>query len=165
MHFFERLVGGFGQTLSQHASFAGSGGSGHLPLHAGQLGGAPDAGHTVRHAGFFGSNVNSSHVASGSGMPASFGGSGISTFVRSVMILPASPLNSTVSLYLPASPRLGANTRMKYLPFASAIAAVRWRDLLPRLAPFETTIGVPHSSNTSNDSCRPGRGGVHFSVK
>ena len=83
-----RLVGGFGQTLSQHAGFCGSGGSGHLPLHAGQPAGAPAVGHTVRHAGFFGSNANSSQVASGSGTAASLGGSGISTLDRSIAIAP-----------------------------------------------------------------------------
>src|SRR6185503_2248194 len=88
LHALARLVGGFGQTLSQHAGFCGSGGSGHLPLHAGQFGGGDVDGHTVRHAGFFGSNENSSQVASTSGIAASFGGSGISTFVRSIAIGP-----------------------------------------------------------------------------
>ena len=59
-----------------------SGGSGHLPLHAGQPGGAPVVGQTFLHAGFFGSNVNSSHAISASGTAASFGGSGISSFER-----------------------------------------------------------------------------------
>src|SRR4051794_3471789 len=105
-HAFTRRSGGFGHAIvGQHAGLLASAGSGHLPLHAGQPGGALEVGQTERHAGFLMSNVNSSHTASASGTAASFGGSGISTFVRSMAIGPLEPLKSTVSLYLPASPR------------------------------------------------------------
>src|SRR5215813_8075608 len=51
---------------------------------------------------------------------------------------------------------------MKYLPFAFSTVALLIRPLLCFLFVFDDeTIGVFHSSNTSNASCSPGRGGCH----
>src|SRR5689334_16365135 len=94
-HALTRRSGGFGQGIvARHASTLMSGGLGHLPLHAGQPGGAPLSGHTCLHAGIFGSNWNGSQPASTSGIAASFGGSGISTFAASNAIAAADSLNS-----------------------------------------------------------------------
>src|SRR5688572_20333875 len=109
LHAFTRRSAGFGHGIvAQHALLLISGGSGHLPLHAGQPGGAPNAGHTLLHAGRSLLKFWSSHGTSTSGTAASFGGSGISSFSGSNAGPTSSGLNSTVSLYLPASPRFGA---------------------------------------------------------
>src|SRR5512140_2919002 len=94
-HALTRRSGGFGHGIVfQHAELLTSGGSGHLPLHAGQPGGAADVGQIDLQAGFLTSNVNSSHGISASGTAASFGGSGISTFDRSSAIGPVDSLKS-----------------------------------------------------------------------
>ena len=101
-----RSSAGSGTTLSQHAWLFGSGGSGHLPLHAGQPGGASTAGQNDLHSFFFGSNVgvvarldHLGHARRASADRES------RPWSSRPSIGPALSLKSTVSLYLPASPR------------------------------------------------------------
>src|SRR5262245_49780011 len=105
-HDLTRRSGGLGHGIcAWHAGRLTSGGLGHLSLQAGQPGGALACGQTALHAGFFGSNWNSSHGISGSGTAASLGGSGTSSLSGSNAGPAVASLKSTVSRYLPASPR------------------------------------------------------------
>src|SRR5258706_5525668 len=113
-HALMRRSGGFGHGIvAWHCGSSLSGGVGQTFAHGGQPAGAPDFGQMFLQAGFFTSNANSSQGISASGTAASFGRSGMSSVSGLKMIPAICSLHSIASLYLPASPRFTAQTRMK----------------------------------------------------
>src|SRR5674476_574436 len=113
MHESARRSGGVGHAIERrHAGLLMSGVRHRVLGQPFQLVGA-SSGQAFAHSGLWASNVR--HSSTTAGTAGNFGGS-------ATVMLPCTGGGSgsklAFSLYVPASPRRGANTRMKYVPFA-----------------------------------------------